>query len=157
MGSCKSKRIKNHNDYIVKAIKDNPGQILKIYRENSREFSVFTIGLDQSIVENKYIKRISLIDVKPCADEVVDDCCICLEPLKSHVVSINICTHTFHRKCIQKQLGVKESCPLCRSENDINKINEIKRQCLPNEAADPELQVTNSYSSASSNNSYSDY
>ena len=40
---------KNHNDYIVQAIKNNPGQILKIYRENSREFSEILRKLEEKM------------------------------------------------------------------------------------------------------------
>ena len=149
MGICKSKQINNHDDYIVQAMKDNPGQVLKIYRENSDDFTEFTVGLDKTLVENRYFKRLSLINVTQCADGIVDDCCICLEPMDSGVVCLNVCGHRFHRKCIQKQLDVKEICPLCRAENDMSKINEIKNNWpeLRIPCPEPELEETYSYSS----------
>ena len=149
MGICKSKQINNHDDYIVQAMMNNEGQVLKIYRENSNDFTEFTVGLDKTLVENIYFKQLSLINVTPNADGVVDDCCICLEPMNSGVVCLNVCDHIFHRKCIQKQLDVKEICPLCRAENDMSKINEIKNNWpeLRNQDPDSDLESTYSYSS----------
>ena len=44
------------------------------------------------------------------------DCVICMMPLKSSlpIISLQICNHFFHKKCIEKCLEMKPQCPICR-------------------------------------------
>lgn len=56
------------------------------------------------------------------------DCCICLEPMSGrppNVVVATCCGNTYHRKCANRSLQHKITCPLCRQE-----IPKTKEQSL---------------------------
>lgn len=60
-------------------------------------------------------------------EEAIDcklKCSICTEPFRKPV-SLQLCRHTFCKKCILKWLRSKQNCPICRgtaSQNDIERI-----------------------------------
>jgi len=64
----------------------------------------------------------------------VDDICsICLKPLRRKLGRLNACGHIFHRKCIERALKFRDSCPVCRIkpvEGDLRLWHS--RLCLPN-------------------------
>jgi hypothetical protein len=60
-----------------------------------------------------YHKHIQLEPVERCEE----DCPICLEKLKKNVVKLSLCTHRFHKKCINQHFQSNgESCPMCRAK-----------------------------------------
>jgi hypothetical protein len=57
------------------------------------------------------------------------ECVICSEKIKKDdKVSILMCNHYFHRKCIIKWYSKKQNCPICRCDVDIknNLIDKIE-------------------------------
>lgn len=52
-------------------------------------------------------------------------CSICLTDIKNKDEYINneCCNNTFHNKCLEEWYKMKETCPLCRSSNEIIKEN----------------------------------
>ena len=44
------------------------------------------------------------------------ECSICLEPIFFNGITLVNCKHSFHKKCINKWLSLKDSCPLCRKQ-----------------------------------------
>lgn len=67
----------------------------------------------EECVMKSYHKHIQLEPVEKC-DE---DCPICLEPLNKDVVKLSLCSHRFHKKCINQHFKLNgESCPMCRAE-----------------------------------------
>ena len=44
----------------------------------------------------------------------VNMCVICMMPLYDK--TITPCSHVFHKRCLQKWLKIKKSCPVCRSQ-----------------------------------------
>ncbi|CAG8588404.1 11258_t:CDS:10, partial [Gigaspora rosea] len=62
-----------------------------------------------------------------CLKEAIEDnedCCICLDPLSSPVITL--CRHVFDRECIEQVIEKqKHACPMCR--NPINKEQLIEQ------------------------------
>ena len=48
------------------------------------------------------------------------DCIICLENMTSSIKKTK-CNHRFHKKCIKNWTNEKNTCPLCRTDDPINK------------------------------------
>ena len=47
----------------------------------------------------------------------VEDCIICQETYEIDDIVVTLdCGHIFHRPCISKWIGIKESCPYCRTD-----------------------------------------
>ena len=48
------------------------------------------------------------------------ECSICLEKMDkgNDIVSLDICDHIYHEKCIREWLNKSRICPLCRSNVD---------------------------------------
>ena len=44
----------------------------------------------------------------------IEECTICLEPLRDSEVFELKCKHEFHLNCIHKYFAIKMECPLCR-------------------------------------------
>jgi hypothetical protein len=53
----------------------------------------------------------------------MNDCIICIEPLKKNKSKELNCKHTFHIECIQKWYDVQQTCPICRTVIDPNEID----------------------------------
>jgi len=53
----------------------------------------------------------------------MDECAICLDFLdfeKGEIISLRICNHNFHKKCINLWLEENNFCPLCRKSIEKN-------------------------------------
>ena len=62
----------------------------------------------------------------------MDDCIICLEPLKNNIAKLS-CGHKYHFDCISEWINKKKDlrkiCPICR-DNDIE-ITEVENVYIP--------------------------
>ncbi|KAL8461293.1 hypothetical protein ACS0TY_031875 [Phlomoides rotata] len=50
------------------------------------------------------------------------DCAICLDPFQEgdNCRNIPICKHLFHAKCVDRWIGKKPTCPVCRTPVDLD-------------------------------------
>ena len=46
----------------------------------------------------------------------MEECSICQENMliTENIITLRVCSHKFHRKCIQPWAKVSNTCPLCR-------------------------------------------
>lgn len=51
-----------------------------------------------------------------------EECSICLEELISDI-TILVCSHRFHKKCINSWIKIKPNCPICRNFIPLNCIH----------------------------------
>lgn len=51
--------------------------------------------------------------------EAKDECAVCLEPLAEGVSKMKVCTHIFHKECIQQILSLDPHCPTCRRPSNL--------------------------------------
>lgn len=59
-----------------------------------------------------------IIDYSPFLAEIdnkEEDCTICLQTKKEGDIRMIKCTHSYHYKCINKWLNIKQTCPNCRT------------------------------------------
>jgi hypothetical protein len=56
----------------------------------------------------------------------MSDCPICLFQIDTSNIRTTICSHEFHRDCLEQWFTVKSSCPLCRTEQPTMTIIEHK-------------------------------
>jgi hypothetical protein len=85
-------RATRHSDICLGKIKGSPPPYVSIMNDDTELFDLF--------------------------GEAEQGCTICLEPMEegSRVRSIVSCQHTFHAGCLEKWIGRKAECPLCRGE-----------------------------------------
>ena len=63
-------------------------------------------------------------------DEAEDECAICLECLSSDRISLEVCSHSFSRPCLEGRFATyhtqarHSTCPLCRQEASIPTLEE---------------------------------
>ena len=67
----------------------------------------------------------------------MNDCTICIEPLKKNKSKELNCTHTFHIECIQKWYDVQQTCPICRTVIDPNEIDKKNKKINTNNNNEP--------------------
>ena len=68
----------------------------------------------KKLLHNKNVLRNGYKKIQK--DEVEEQCAICLEEYKIGLYKRTLnCNHTFHKKCIDKWIGEKLSCPICRN------------------------------------------
>ncbi|KIX09936.1 uncharacterized protein Z518_01017 [Rhinocladiella mackenziei CBS 650.93] len=58
--------------------------------------------------------RKALQDMLQLQIDSQEDCCVCLDSLKTPVITA--CAHTFCRDCIEKVIETQHKCPMCRAE-----------------------------------------
>jgi hypothetical protein len=86
----------------------------------------FHIHNEHSEYENNYFKSCHEINqklnksekIKKCDTILNENCFICMENYKISELKRELpsCKHYFHKKCIDKWLKKKASCPICRDE-----------------------------------------
>ena len=68
------------------------------------------------LIKNKkiYVKSIDTF-TKPI-EHFQGECSICLFEYDKNnkIVKLNKCNHIFHKDCINKWIGIKNTCPMCR-------------------------------------------
>jgi hypothetical protein len=76
---------------------------------SDERYSVRVVGLDHVSI---HVKPTSL---KPLADEDVDECPVCMDPL-CHLDATLMCGHRLHSACLAEVRNQKHvvSCPMCR-------------------------------------------
>lgn len=85
------------------------------------------INIEFQIIENnKYFKNCNEINnilgnaikIKKNDSIIKENCLICMENYKISELKreLPICKHYFHKKCIDKWIKNKASCPICRDE-----------------------------------------
>ena len=82
--------------------------------------------LHQIEYENNYFKSCHEINeklkksekIKKCDSILTENCFICMDNYKESQLKRELpsCKHYFHKKCIDKWLKKKASCPICRDE-----------------------------------------
>ena len=61
-----------------------------------------------------------------------DDCPICFESLVNDEIIITECNHTFHKKCIDKWLKIKNICPICKTKFKLQEREMTLREICKN-------------------------
>jgi hypothetical protein len=118
-------------DLMMNNLKNNT-DIFNIQNENNDtiqlniEFEIhnYNEGLDDDDELEDYFKNCKEINEKVSKSEKIkandpvlnEDCLICMEKYKSGELKRKIpkCSHYFHKKCIDKWLKKKATCPICR-------------------------------------------
>ena len=115
--------------------------VFNITQETDFRVLIGYVNSDECVMRC-YHKHIQLEPVERCEE----DCPICLEPLKTNVVKLSLCTHRFHKKCIKQHFKLNgESCPMCRAKPYVPEhICEL-------------VDKMNSYDDDSSDDDYDDY
>lgn len=55
--------------------------------------------------------------------KLIDECIICLEEYGDNPIRTLKCSHSFHKKCIDKWILQKNECPIC-SYSPLNDFNQ---------------------------------
>ncbi len=116
---------------LINDIQNNPS-ILNIGDNNNDEYVQFGIQFDiinpngYEEEETNYFKTCSEINEKVSKSQKIkegdsimgEQCFICMDDYKVGEFKrvLPTCTHCFHKKCIDKWLKKKSSCPICRDE-----------------------------------------
>ena len=64
-------------------------------------------------------------DVAIQMEDDKNTCPICLEDLTSDTLSL-VCSHTFHKQCVEQWTETESTCPVCRAQLDDRKKNPIQ-------------------------------
>ncbi|XP_031123058.1 RING-H2 finger protein ATL57-like isoform X2 [Ipomoea triloba] len=77
------------------------------------------------------------------AVHVMEECPICLSEfeLKETLKIIPCCGHVFHLKCIDTWLSSHVSCPLCRSTQLFNNVDDVRLDVSPEVNRDGERRI----------------
>lgn len=129
--------ISENNSNIYSAIEIMLEEMQKnsnIFNENydNNEFISFDIEFEfinqsNNIEENlNYFKSCKEIDQKVSKSQKIkkddnllnEQCFICMDNYKVHELKriLPKCSHSFHKKCVDKWLKKRSSCPVCRDE-----------------------------------------
>jgi hypothetical protein len=91
--------------------------------EKAKELYIKAIELGNKDIEYYgYLKRLdskinAITLTKMYQNPLIDDCAICMCPLKSNNVLVLCCGHSFHAKCILNKI---EKCPYCKYQITMN-------------------------------------
>jgi hypothetical protein len=111
----------------------------KIHRKQNKKYNIkmqtikekeeFSENVISIINNNKFLFEPDEVSINRESDYIIksniDDCCICLEKMDTNDNHIyKICNHKIHNKCYRKLNN--RICPLCRTEEIIEKISEEK-------------------------------
>jgi len=119
--------------------KDNWTMIFGYYAYN-KALELLTSKDDCFDIKNKIYATICILKVEKqhlTCSTCENDCPICLEPMDTNSNITTLCLHSFHKKCLFKMfdepskknvIKPKISCPLCRADVFINKINTINNK-----------------------------
>lgn len=95
--------------------------ILGVDVDNMTYEELLELGEQIGQVKDKGLKpeeiaKLSVQTISKKADiPAVERCCICLEEFQLlEVIRPLTCSHTYHKSCIDKALGIKNECPICR-------------------------------------------
>ena len=109
------------DDDIMKMIEKYPEGIMYTFSVDSDKFIYKVHAFSSKPSVTKIPKKIMFVKVIPDEEET---CCICLDKIENDCVKLNLCSHKFHEKCIEKTLNhLGESCPMCRASIDNVVIN----------------------------------
>lgn len=102
--------------------------ISNFHNENSDlvEFNIEFEFIDNEPINNNYFKNCNEINEKLCKSTKIkkgdailnENCFICMEQYNLCELKRELptCKHYFHKKCIDKWIKKKASCPICRDE-----------------------------------------
>lgn len=65
-------------------------------------------------------KVLTLEEIIKQNEKIENNCLICLESLKNEKNKTLECNHIFHTKCLEEWLIKNQTCPLCRSNVELN-------------------------------------
>ena len=82
----------------------------------------------------------------------INNCAICIEPLKSSKSKQLNCNHEFHLKCIKNWYSVQQNCPICRHLITPNEVN-IDKPCYVEIITDY-TSLPSSYQNTSQNSNH---
>jgi hypothetical protein len=104
--------IVNNNEYIELDIQFDFLNHNHIYNfdENKLDHFHYCYEIDEKINKSEKIKKNDKI--------LTEQCFICMDDYKQNQFKrvLPKCNHYFHKKCIDKWLKKKASCPICRDE-----------------------------------------
>lgn len=98
-------------------INNNKAIISNIFKENllMTEITSHIITNISSNISYNPIKSCLFSELEEKNPNINENCSICFESMKEKIVSITLCNHIYHEKCLNDWLNVNKTCPLCRN------------------------------------------
>ena len=98
-------------------------QPFHLFPEIEQEQDVLEQDFIDIVVEEEYQDPMSVLLCVPISQETFGDCSICYKQMIMANLTITRCGHAFHASCLNTALGVRCTCPLCRTQLVIEELD----------------------------------
>lgn len=87
------------------------------YNNNYDSESEYEYQIEEEDISNNKPINVNQLFIVIDMNQEKEMCCVCIEPMTKgqDIVTLNNCSHAFHKDCITPWIKLNNTCPLCRA------------------------------------------